>query len=217
MAQRTIHYLMGELLLNDKIRNKNRFRIGNLLPDAYGENVPRSLSHYTKKLPQQDVILKYCDFEAFRRQFAHEIETDDLYLGYYLHLIEDACFRIFWMKLGLAGQIKSQEDVALLHRDYHILNAYIVHHYGICNEITPIAHFETEQIHQITPFLLEQFLAEFEKDFSDNTQGETTFLTVDKLDMMVKDYLGICADAMRRIQQRQEPLNPLALSWQGVE
>ena len=46
MAQRTIHYLIGEDLIGLGIRDVDRFRIGNVLPDAIEDLVFRNLTHF---------------------------------------------------------------------------------------------------------------------------------------------------------------------------
>ena len=84
MAQRTIHYLLGELLLAELPADAARFRFGNLLPDAYEHGVHglRAHTHYTRA----EGGVTFSDFEAFRRDFADRVPGDALYLGYYLHL-----------------------------------------------------------------------------------------------------------------------------------
>ncbi len=47
MAQRTIHYLIGEELLRRcDLRDAERFRVGNLLPDAHTQTSHREITHF---------------------------------------------------------------------------------------------------------------------------------------------------------------------------
>ena len=92
MAQRTIHYLFGEMISNQiPLSDKKRFLLGSILPDAI-EPHNRDTSHFIIETQ----LHKYFDFEAFRRQYAAQIQQDDLYLGYYMHLVEDAFYRSFF-------------------------------------------------------------------------------------------------------------------------
>ncbi|MDD6159974.1 MAG: hypothetical protein PUB51_02430 [Oscillospiraceae bacterium] len=215
MAQRTIHYLIGELLLNEKIRDTNRFRVGNLLPDAYEGNGKRSRTHFTKKTldPDSGRAVRFCDFGEFLRMFEHKAKTDDLYLGYYMHLVEDACFRVFWKENGLQSRINSAADVELLHRDYRLLNGYFVERYKIKNETFPLSTFDCEPINQIYPFLLDDFFREFDLDFTQRCEGTTTFLSGKMVDDFVSDYIGACKDALRRIQYGEPPLPSETFTW----
>ena len=108
MAQRTIHYLLGEELIPLGIRDADRFRIGNLLPDAIEDLVFRAQTHYQVDTEKGGKSLRFSDFERFRRDFSPLVETDGLYLGYYMHLVEDACYRIFWQKVRLFERDKRQ-------------------------------------------------------------------------------------------------------------
>ena len=50
MAQRTIHYLFGELFSKQiELKDKQRFLLGNVLPDAYAKGSDRDRTHFTVK------------------------------------------------------------------------------------------------------------------------------------------------------------------------
>ena len=213
MAQRTVHYLLGEMLIDCGVKDVDRFRIGNLLPDAIESTAFRDLTHYTKSELIDGKTRKYSDFEAFRREFAPLVESDGLYLGYYLHLVEDACCRVQWDELGILGRIRDFDDVRRLHRDYHILNGYIVRRWGIEDSLVMPEGFENEPVTRIYPFLLTDFLTEMRGDFDDPARGETVFVTERTIDSFVEDYLDICRDALRRILTGAEPLDPKTLCW----
>ena len=76
MAQRTIHYLIGEDLIGLGIRDADRFRIGNVLPDAIEDLVFRPLTHYQVDTEIDGKSVRFSDFERFRREFAPLVETD---------------------------------------------------------------------------------------------------------------------------------------------
>ena len=213
MAQRTIHYLLGEELIGLGIRDVDRFRIGNLLPDAIEDLVYRAQTHFQVDTVRDGKSLRYSDFELFRRRFAPLVETDGLYLGYYMHLVEDACYRIFWQKVRLFERDMTREKVAVLHNDYHLLNAYIVSRYHIRDELVWPEGFESEAVNRIYPFLLRDFLSEMRGDFTEHPAGKTVYMTEALLEEYLSDTRGVCRDALRRILTGSEPLDPMSLTW----
>ena len=216
MAQRTIHYMIGEELIRRSggaVRDVDRFRIGNLLPDAIEGLKDRALTHYQEDIRRDGKLLRISDFERFRREFAPLVERDGLYLGYYMHLVEDACYRMFWKKVGLQERQMTREKVAVLHNDYHLLNAYIVRSRGLRDEIVFPENFDREPVKRIYPFLLRDFLAEMRGDFSENPQGETRYITERHVELYVSEYLGLCCEALRRVLDG-DPLDPAELAWE---
>ena len=213
MAQRTIHYLLGEELIPLGIRDADRFRIGNLLPDAIEDLVFRAQTHYQIDTVKGGKSLRFSDFERFRRDFSPLVETDGLYLGYYMHLVEDACYRIFWQKVRLFERDMTREKVAILHNDYHLLNAYIVSRYHIRDELVWPEGFESEPVNRIYPFLLRDFLSEMRGDFTEHPAGKTVYMTEALLEEYLSDTRGVCRDALRRILTGGEPLDPMSLTW----
>ena len=213
MAQRTIHYLLGEELIPLGIRDADRFRIGNLLPDAIEDLVFRAQTHYQIDTVKGGKSLRFSDFERFRRNFSPLVETDGLYLGYYMHLVEDACYRIFWQKVRLFERDMTREKVAILHNDYHLLNAYIVSRYHIRDELVWPEGFESEPVNRIYPFLLRDFLSEMRGDFTEHPEGKTVYMTEALLEEYLSDTRGVCRDALRRILTGGEPLDPMRLTW----
>ncbi len=213
MAQRTIHYLLGEELIPLGVRDVDRFRIGNLLPDAIEDLVFRDLTHYQVEEMRGGKSRRFSDFERFRREFAPLVETDGLYLGYYMHLIEDACYRRFWNRVRFAPRDMTRENVAVLHNDYHLLNFYIVSRCGIRDELVMPEHFEDEPVNRIYPFLLRDFLDEMRGDFTEHPQGTTHYLTEPLLEQFLAGARETCREGLRRILAGEKPLDPHDLTW----
>ena len=213
MAQRTIHYLLGEELIGLGVRDVDRFRVGNLLPDAIEDLVFRELTHFQSEVELGGRRVRCCDFERFRREFAPLVETDGLYLGYYMHLVEDACYRIFWNRVKFAPRDMTREQVAVLHNDYHLLNRYIVSRYGIRNEIVFPEKFETEPVNRVYPFLLKGFLDEMKDDFTEDPRGKTHYLTEELLERFLAEAREVCREALRRILAGETPTDPKSLCW----
>lgn len=199
MAQRTVHYLFGELLAQHvSLRDKNRFLLGNLLPDAYGDRSHRDITHFTSPADTPDQV--YFDFNRFRQCYDHLIQTDDLYLGYYMHLATDCFYRKFNRDMGLRMPTTRQE-VGLLHQDYHILNAHIVKGYGLHNTITAPIDFGSEPICRLAPFRLDGFLRELDEDFREETTGRTHFITGELLDAFIAQCLPLGEAELSRVMK----------------
>ena len=214
MAQRTIHYLIGETLLREGgIPDADRFRIGNLLPDAIEDLAFRDLTHYQSETERGGRRLRTSDFERFRRDFSPLVETDGLYLGYYMHLVEDACYRRLWEKAGLREREMTREKVAVLHNDYHLLNAFIVSRWSLRNELVFPAGFDREPVNRLYPFLLREFLDEMSGDFTEHPQGATHYMTEALLLRYLDEAMPVCRDALGRILSGGTPLEPAALAW----
>ncbi len=212
MAQRTIHWLFGELLLREcPVRDRKRFLLGSILPDAYRGHEERKLAHFTDRSTPG---LMYFDFDAFRLRFGERMAADDLYLGYYMHLVEDNFYRAFFReRVGVGIDGMAPETVKRLHRDYTLLNAYIVERYGIRNEAERPTDFESEPINAIAHFDLDRFLTDFAGDFTRRAEGETRYLTESMLDEFLARYLPQGLRELRTVQTGGRGLTARDMAW----
>lgn len=212
MAQRLIHYLFGELLSRQEpLRDRNRFLLGSVLPDAFADRGDRSRTHFVdRSLPGQ----RFYNFGAFREQFGEGMARDDLYLGYYMHLVEDNFYRqLMYGRYNAGRAYKSQEGVARLHRDYHLLNAHIVKTYGLSYELRLPPDFGQEPIHAIASFDAEAFLREMEEDFVENQEGSTCFITEAMLDDFVKEFVPLALAELRHAIKGETYLKAEDFRW----
>ena len=209
MAQRTVHYAMGMLLAEQcGIGDRSRFLLGSILPDAFADPAERDATHFKAWTAEGK---RYFDFTAFRARFSDQMAGDGLYLGYYMHLVEDCYYRRF-----LYPQVKPQlleGGVAALHNDYHLLNAYIVEKYRLRNIVTKPADFAGEAIFALANFALDGFLAEFAQDFSERPEGRTRFLTEAMLDDFIARYTDPCARELRRVLDGESCLQAADFAW----
>lgn len=209
MAQRIIHYVFGEIFSKQiNLKDKNRFLLGSVLPDAYAYVYDRDTTHYTIKTENQ----VYFDFCTFREQYLEQIFKDDLYLGYYMHLVEDAFYRQFIYNERFKMP-RTHEEVAILHNDYHILNSYIVNKYSIHNTLEKPIDLEQEPIGKIAVFRIKEFIEEMSYDFTEQTTGETHFLTENIVDELIDKYLPIGLEELQHIQSGKFTLQALDYAW----
>lgn len=139
MASSMIHLaIVQEMRKEVSFRDINRLFLGVILPDgAVAGN-----SHLKKKICKNT---RYTyDLEFFRDRYGKYMEKDDLYLGYYLHLIQDMLYRRF-MYGDHGWNSSAPGNVKKLHRDYEILNEYISKKYGLSQEM--IQELDLQKIH----------------------------------------------------------------------
>ncbi len=90
MASSIIHLAVtNELTKRHTFNDEGRLKFGAILPDA-GKG---KASHFNKYV--WGLNRKAYDFELFRSKYGELMKTDDLYIGYYLHLVQDICYRHF--------------------------------------------------------------------------------------------------------------------------
>lgn len=211
MAQRTIHALLGELILKEEpVEDEARFLLGCILPDAYEARESRAATHFMNhSIPG----MRYFDFDAFRARFAAHMD-DALYLGYYLHLVQDNCYRRFFRsRLSLKIDTDNARQVAALHRDYTILNAEIVARYGLRYRVARPADFEAEPLNAVAPFALDAFLDEYARDFTVSETGELRYLTMALLDEYIAGCLPLCVEELRALKRGERYLCARDMAW----
>lgn len=214
MAQRTIHMLFGTLLA-DRIAllDKNRFLMGSILPDAYIEPTDRKVSHFIKYIPDENCL--YFDFRNFYERFQTEIMNDDLYLGYYAHLVEDAFYRYFlYYEKRFMEKIKRYE-LDILHKDYRVLNAYIVKRYTLPSRLEIPKAFEKELLNGITGFDIKKLIHDYQNDIVECSDEKTVLLTECMLEEFVSKYIDILADELCGARQGCPKLNVLDYKWEN--
>ena len=214
MAQRTIHMLFSTLLL-DKIElfDKDRFFIGSILPDAYTNPVNRKVSYFIKYISEENCL--YFDFKDYFGRFQNEIRNDDLYLGYYAHLVEDAFYRYFlYYEKCFMEKIKRYE-LDILHKDYHILNSYIVGKYALPSHLELPKTFKNELLNEITEFDIKKLVSDYENDIVELYDEKTVLLTETMLEEFVLKYIDVLADELYSIRHGDSKLNVLDYKWEN--
>lgn len=208
MAQRTIHYLFGEIISNQiQLADKKRFLLGSIMPDAV-EACDKDKSHFKVKTDTHT----YLDFDAYRNQFFDLMQQDDLYLGYYMHLVEDAFYRAFIYQ-DCFTMPRTREEVELLHNDYHILNSYIVKKYDIHNILEKNISLEHESIDSIATFLIHESLNKLSNEFTEQKQGATVFLTEHMLDEFIETYSPLAVEEIKNLKNGASTLKVSDYAW----
>ena len=213
MAQRTIHYLFGELLLKEiPLPDEPRFLLGSLLPDAFVSRADRDITHFAVKTADRS----WLDYDAFYDRFGGLVREDPLYLGYYMHLFEDDCYRqIMHGKYYDRFNITSDADCQTLYRDYTILNGVIKRAFGVSSRLgdPPWDENARKLYTAIVPLDPEGMKKELEHDWDFDLDGELHFLTFDILKEFLAEWLPVCEKQMRAVLNGERGVPAKDFAW----
>lgn len=125
MASSLMHYAITDKILQlFPMHDGARLRFGAVLPDA---SVNKRKTHF--RVYNEKLGIRLYDLESYRAQFGERMQKDDLYLGYYLHLIEDALYRkTLYDTFGWNPY--TPESTARMHHDYTLLNRHFIQKYN---------------------------------------------------------------------------------------
>lgn len=194
MASRVMHFAVASQLEKVlPIKDRNRFYLGHILPDAVlSADKKKVNSHFIEIF--DDGRKKHFDFYGFYDRYKNEILSDDLYLGYYFHLIEDNMFRVLiYYELGLLSRRGEPALLDELYRDYHILNGIVTEKYALENTLYVPSDFSEERINEIYPFEIEEFISDMNTDFGEKCGGHPKLITARRLDKYISGCVNICS------------------------
>ena len=207
MASSVVHLaitneLSGKIDFNDI----NRLKFGAVIADAgiYGK------SHL--KINVSDGKKSY-DFDRYRRMFGERVLSDDLYLGYYLHLVQDTLYRHYvydryhWDPL-IPG------NVELLHKDYSIVNHYVVTKYQLKNDLVVPKGFEKEDINQIDTFDIERLMLDMRSYFRLVEEEKIYFFTKEMSDEYIEEAIDFCLKEVENIRNGLPGIDMIEYAWE---
>lgn len=217
MASRIMHFAMaGELCQRCHIENADRFSFGMLLPDAVVTGNKKTAGTHFDRMT--DSTHKVMDFSLFYDKFEEQVNTDELYLGYYLHLIEDCVFRKYiYYGLGLLELRGKAGFLEQLYRDYHSVNGYLVKKYEI-KRLPPVCKgLGSEMINEIYPFEAEQFLRDMRGDMHDTYYGNEKYFTAKNAEEVIRLCVNVCACETKALGRGEHFTAPDEYIWETKE
>ena len=181
MASRIIHLAISEIVTEYFDLDLIRFNLGNLLPDLH-ENTreAKAISHFRiEREPYEDSKdsnYQYYDYNKFLQKYKNKI-YDDLYLGYYCHLIADELWiqNIYIKYMRDKNRKKRIYQQDNYYHDYSRLNQIIRDKYNLKMNVV----FEEVEILEIDSKKISELKSELEYDF--NTR-------YDDLDLLLFNY-----------------------------
>jgi hypothetical protein len=207
MASSLVHLaIIEELTKGHKFKDIGRLKFGAVLPDA-GE---RNIGHLKITVPP--TYMRTYDFEGFRNRYGSLLMTDDLYLGYYLHLVQDLCYRHFvydryhWNPM-IPGNVEK------LHNDYAITNHYVVEKYNLKNDLAVPEDFAEEKINEICRFDLLWLTRSINSYFREAGEGEIFFFTKEMTDEFIAEAVDACQKELNALKTGIGMINGSENGW----
>ena len=211
MASRTMHLAIADKLIQRlDIDNEGRFRLGSILPDAYHIGMGTAVSHFkTKILNGTKSTYRLADF---RREYDGKMFCDSLYLGYYMHLIQDMLFRQFIYDVH-KWDPSPNGNVDRLHNDYRLLNTYIIEKYNISSGLDIPDDIFNEAIMHVYPFDLIQLKKDFINDRVPYTEGSVFFFTEEMADEFIISAADKCEKEIKALENGGYIIDETEYAW----
>lgn len=208
MASRVMRLaIANEIMKQVQINDIERFRFGVILPDAYKSATDSHLKYTT-----EDGTKKTYKLAWFRKNYAEKLKTDDLYLGYYLHLIQDTIFRYFVYSL-YNWDPYPKGNIERLHNDYKLLNIYVIKKFNVSDTLCIPENILNESIFEIYPFDIEQMLKDFKTDFEPYNDGKAFFFTQKMADEYIKMATEKCLEEIKALQNGSSTIDEMEWAW----
>lgn len=207
MASLIMHLCAAKALINEnKIEGEreNEFLLGTLIPDF--SLVPNA--HYRTRSNGK----RFFNISQFREKYIDKIKTEPLYLGYYLHLVQDVVFRDM-MYNEYSWDPKKKGNVTLLYGDYRKLNSYLCEKYLLSEDI--IKSFEPCLKAAAKEFIFEPFYLKdcLINDFSIKETGDHYFLTPGISHKFLQKSLDICIAELTALEKESGFINETDYAW----
>lgn len=207
MASSIIHYAITcELIKRRQFNNPDRLKLGSILVDSgYNGN-----SHM--KISVAGGHKNTYDLDGYKSIYGELMKQDDLYLGYYLHLIQDILYRhLVYDKYHWNPLIPG--NVEKLHRDYAIGNFYVVQKYNLKNEVTIPADFDKEPINQVCSFDLEGLVQNMNSYFEPSEEDDIFFFTKEMADEYIAEAVGYCIQELDNLECQNAGTDGYLSAW----
>jgi hypothetical protein len=207
MASSIVHLaIINELIKLRSFRAEDRLKLGAVLAD-FGI---RRETHLQIRL--QNGNKRTYDLNRFRTEFGKKLLEDDLYLGYYLHLVQDIVYRrLVYGKYAWDPTIEG--NIERLHRDYSILNGAIIEKYGLKNDIAVPKDFESEAINRLYAFNTDLLLESMGEFFNKREEGEIFFFTREMADEFILEAVKTCLKEQDALESGGELMDIVECAW----
>ncbi len=210
MASRLIHLAVADrLLCKVHIDDPARFRLGSILPDAKIDSALRAAPHFQTVLPSG---LTTYELGRFLALYGERMASDSLYLGYYLHLIQDMVYRRFMYSIP-NWDARIPENIVQLHSDYRKINRYIIESHNLKNGVTAPKDFESEDINLRFDFDICRFLSELEADFEIIQEGKYHHFTPEMAEEYLAQAVDACLHELKALREGLPLCDELAMAW----
>lgn len=207
MASSIMHLaITARLLRQRRFSDPERLQFGSILPDA----CVRGNGHLKIALPEAG--RHTYDLARFRRDFGARMCRDDLYLGYYLHLLQDLSFRHFLYELH-SWSPYPPGNLQQLYRDYAITNPYLIRTYRLSGDIAVPPAFDAEPIHTLGTFDAGALLASLRAYFQPPEPGSAVIFTAARTEDYLRRAEALCLWELEAMDRGAPLLDGPANAW----
>lgn len=215
MASSIVHLAVtNELTKQLSFNNINRLKFGAIVVDAGKGGNTNGNAHM--KVNLADDKMKTYDFDRYREMFGKQMLEDDLYMGYYLHLVQDALYRHYvYDKHHWNPTIPG--NVERLHKDYQIINQYVIHKYNLENDLEVPNGFEGEPLNQISSFDTEWLMQNMNSYFQPVEEEPIFFFTKEMSDEFIKEAVEYCVNEVKKLRSGEPGIDMLTYAWKRAK
>lgn len=211
MASSIIHLaITNELRKRLSFTDANRLQFGAIVVDAGVGGNKKGKAHM--KVTVQDGTKKTYDFDRYRELFGERMLTDDLYMGYYLHLVQDALYRNYVYDRYHWDPIRPG-NAERLHKDYQIINQYVIGKYQLENDLTIPKGFKDEAVNQICSFDTEGLMRDMDSYFLPVDEEPVFFFTKEMADEFIGEAVEFCAEEVKKLRDGKPGFDMLTYAW----
>lgn len=215
MASRIMHLAIASQLEKVlPISDSNRFRVGHILPDSVlSVDKWKINTHFVEIFDNGK--RKHFDFYKFFARYKKEILTNELYLGYYFHLIQDGIFRdILYNDMGFISKRGDQNFLNELYNDYHILNGWAVEKYKLVDNLFEPKGYKSEKINEIFLFEINDFIKDMKADFNERIDKEPKYFKKIWAEIFIEKCVDICVSEYQAISGGSHAVDKYDYSWE---
>lgn len=210
MASGMIHLAVTKKISEKyDVKERNRLNFGSVLPDFSAD---RQKAHFRAVVWGGNK--RTYDLNAFRVKFGKKILNDDLYLGYYLHLVQDVVYRHFvYDRYHWNPQIPG--NVERLHNDYALLNRYVREAHALSDDITVPEGFEAEDLAGIAEFYPDGMVEAMHGFFRNDGEGEAFFLSAEMVEEFIAEAAETCLRELNALRSGTSIMDGYDLAWEN--
>ena len=197
MASTIMHLAVGARMAKEfAIEDEGRFRLGVILPDARCRKHDLQYNSHFKTMDENGK--KTYDLNLFYEMFGDRLLSDGLYLGYYMHLVQDLVFRTQIYKEH-SWNPRIPGNIERLHNDYALSNAYVIGAWKPDSSLKVPEDFAQVEINRIFDFDAQLLLKDTAGMFEPQGKGEVFFYTRRMADEFIERASAVCCREMKAI------------------
>lgn len=211
MASSIMHLaITNEVSKRVPFTDVNRLKFGSVVVDAGIGGNTYGTAHM--KINVLDGNMKTYDFDRYRHLFGKKMIEDDLYMGYYLHLVQDALYRHFvYDRYHWNPTIPG--NVERLHKDYQIINQYVINKYHLANDLAVPNGFKDEALNQVSSFDTDRLMQDMLSFFQPVEEEPIFFFTKEMADEYIEETIRFCIDEVKKLRNNEPGINIMTYAW----